>query len=133
MLKQILFIGLSLILLSACNSTYQYGVYVRNSTGEELKLAYKSSTDTKGIIEEEITLKDGEFRRIIWTKDLTVAEAEDTGRTTHQHSHLVADYVNGFIKDNIPSKIKWNDENIKFMRTDIGQAEFVITYTADDF
>ncbi len=133
MLKQILIISLSLILWSSCNSTYQYGVYVKNETGEDMKLAYKSSADVKGIVEETVTLRDGEGKMLIWTKDLTVSEAEDVGRTTAGHSHLVADYVNGFIKDDIPSKIKWNGEGVKFMRTDIGQAEFVITYTPEDF
>jgi len=133
MLKQILIIGLSLILLSSCDSTYQYGVYVKNETGEDLKVAYKSTTDVKGIVEETVTLRDGEGKIVIWTKDLTVSEAEDTGRTSATHSHLVADYVNAFIKDSIPSKIKWNGEGVRFERTDIGQAEFMITYTAKDF
>ncbi len=133
MLKQILIFGLCLILLSSCNSTYQYGVYVKNETGEDLKVAYKSSTDVKGVVEETVTLRDGEGKMVIWTKDLTVSDAEDTGRTTATHSHLVADYVNAFIKDDIPSKIKWNGEGVRFERTDIGQAEFMITYTAKDF
>gem|GEM_PF-1005787 len=132
MFKQILVFSLSLILLSSCNSTYQYGVYVKNETGEDLKVAYKSSTDVKGIVEEAVTLRDGEGKMVIWTKDLKVSEAEDTGRTTAEHSHLVADYVNAF-KDDIPSKIKWNGEGVRFERTDIGQAEFMITYTAEDF
>ena len=133
MLRQILFFGLFLILLSSCNSTYQYGVYVKNETGEDLKVAYKSSTDVKGIVEETVTLRDGEGKMLIWTKDLTIPEAEDTGRTTAEHRHLVAEYVNAFIKDDIPSKIKWNSEGVRFERTDIGQAEFMITYTAEDF
>ena len=133
MLKRILIFGLLLASLSSCDSTYQYGVYVKNETGEDLKVAYKSSTDVKGFVEEAITLKDGEGKMVIWTKDLTVPEAEDTGRTTATHSHLVADYVNGFIKDDIPSKIKWNGEGVRFERTDIGQAEFMITYTPEDF
>jgi len=133
MLKQILIFGLCLIFLSSCDSTYQYGVYVKNETGEDLKVAYKSSTDVKGIVEETVTLRDGEGSMLIWTKDLTVSETEDTGRTTAEHRHLVADYVNGFIKDSIPSKIKWDGEGVRFERTDIGQAEFMITYTAEDF
>lgn len=133
MLRQILIFGLCLMFLISCNSTYQYGVYVKNETGEDLKVAYKSSTDVKGMVEETVTLKDGEGKMVIWTKDLRVSEAEDTGRTTAEHRHLVADYVDAFIKDDIPSKIKWNGEGVRFERTDIGQAEFMITYTAEDF
>ena len=133
MFKQILNFGLCLIFLSSCDSTYQYGVYIKNETGEDLKVAYKSSTDAKGVIEEITTLRNGEGKMVIWTKDLTVSEAEDTGRTTATHSHLVADYVNAYIKDSIPSKIKWGGEGVRFERTDIGQAEFMITYTDKDF
>ena len=133
MLKQILIFALCLIFLISCDSTYQYGVYVKNETGEDLKVAYKSSTDVKGVVEETVTLRDGEGKMVIWTEDLTVPEAEDTGRTTATHSHLVADYVNAFIKDDVPSKIKWNGEGVRFERTDIGQAEFMITYTPSDF
>ncbi len=127
-----LFISILLITISCNNGEYQYDVYVRNQTNETLQVAFKSNVDRKGVVEETLNIQAGEFRKIINSIDIPVPEYEDYGRTSARHSHLVAEYVNAS-QNGIPSKIKWNDERIQFIKTDIGQAEFVITYTEDDF
>jgi len=124
--------GFVLAVSSCNNGEYQYDVYVRNQTGGPLKVAFKSDIDRKGIVEETVNLEDGAFHRIINSIDIKVPENEDYGGTSAQHSYLVAEYVNAYKKDKA-SKVKWNDEKIEFIKTDIGQAEFVITYTPDDF
>lgn len=128
----VLSISILLMTISCNNGEYQYDIYVKNQTDEILQVAFKSNVDRKGVVEETLVVQAGEFRKIINSTDIAVPEYEDYGRTSSKHSRLVAEYVNASQNGN-PSKIKWNDERIQFIRTDIGQAEFVITYTEDDF
>ena len=117
--------------LISCDCTYQYGVFVKNSTGENIKITYKSLSGEKAGFESEIVLKDGEQKQIISSYDLETGEG-CTG-CKEAHCKLVAEYVNAEIRDGIPSTIKWCDKNIQFDKTDIQQAEFTIEYTLEDF
>lgn len=130
MIFTLLFASIALC-FSACNATFQYNVYVKNDTGEPLKIAYKSLNDVKGVTEEVITLKPAEYRQIISTKDI---DPDIQKMATHpKHCKYVAEYINAFIKKDIPSTIQWCSEQVHFEKTDIQQAEFTINYTLADF
>ena len=130
MKNNLLFSVLLIFGFSACDSSVQYGVYVKNSTAENLKIVFKSPSDINGTDERTIELKAGEQKQIISTSNL---EIKDSSFTTAAHCKHVAEYVNAFIQDTKPSKIKWCDKEIKFEKEDIGQAVFTIEYTATDF
>lgn len=121
---------LILLGLSSCDSTVQYNVYVKNSTAENLEVVFKSPADINSKDEQVIILKAGEQKQIISTANLDIKESSST---TADHCIHVAEYVNTYTPNKIPSKIKWCDENIKFEKEDIGQAVFTIEYTAADF
>lgn len=128
MIKNISFLILLTLGLSSCDCTYSYGVYVENATGEDLEVAFKTATSD---VEEKITLSNGEKKFII--ENLEYHPKGDCTGTTSAHCKFVADYVHGFIRDTVQSKIEWCDEKIIFEKMDIQEAEFLIKYTADDF
>jgi len=126
----ILFFSIALS-FSACHATFQYDVYVKNDTGEPLKIAYKAPNDVRGVTEEVLTLKAGEYKKLISTIDI----APDLQKmATHtKHCTYVAEYINAFIKNDIPSSIQWCSDQVHFEKTDIQQAEFTISYTLANF
>lgn len=131
-MKSILFTLLIIsIAFISCDCTYQYGVFVKNSTDENIKITYKSLSGEKAGFETETILKAGELKQIISTYDLETGEGCEGCKETH--CALVAEYVNAEIRDGIPSTKKWCSDNIKFEKTDIQQAEFTLEYTLDDF
>ena len=117
--------------LISCDCTYQYGVFVKNSTGEDINITYKSLSGEKAGFETETVVKTGELKHIISTYDLETGEGCEGCKETH--CNLVAEYVNAEIRDGILSTKKWCSDNIKFEKTDIQQAEFTIEYTLEDF
>lgn len=123
-------------LFTSCECTYQYNVNVKNNTGETINVAYKSTTDRRGPVDDVVSVKPGEFKQLIISKDLNTGDGCKAG-TQAKHCGMVAEYVNAFMIDannnKIPSKIKWCDPNIQFEKVDIQQAEFTINYTKDDF
>lgn len=130
MLKKIIFSTLIIIGFSSCECSYQYTVYVRNNTGEELQVAYKSLNDIRGEVEEIVTVPAGGFQKIITSTDLI--DADGCTGTKVAHCKMVAEYVNATL-DSKPSKISWCDERINFIKSDIQQGEFEIIYTDADF
>lgn len=131
-MKKIILFSLLLSLgFMSCDSKYQYGVWAKNSTNEDLILAYKTTTDERGTVEEEITLKAGENKRIIWTTNLDFGEGW-TG-TLAEHCGSVAEYVRAKKSDGTPSNIEWCTNDVRFEKTDIGQAEFMIEYKPENF
>ena len=129
--KNFITIILLCIAFASCDCTYQYGVFVKNSTGEDIKVTYLSLSGEKAGFETESFLKAGELKQIISTYDLETGNGCEGCKETH--CTLVAEYVNAEIRDGIPSTKKWCSENIKFEKTDVQQAEFTIEYTLDDF
>ena len=123
MLQKSFFILLSIFLLSSCEASFQYDVY--------LNVAFKSQATKRGPTEETITIPPGETQRIISAIDIS-PKVNKMG-TSAKHCKHVADYVTAYLQNDTPSKIKWCDKEISFARTDIQQAEFTITYTNDDF
>ena len=107
----------------------QYNVFVKNETGEKLKVAFKTLNDRNGEINETIELSPGESRQIITSIDIDTGE----GCTGVQPSHcsFVTEYVNAFIQDSIPSQLTWCDEKIQFIHEDILQGSFTINYRKD--
>ena len=127
MLKNVILLFILAALCSACDSTWQYGVYVKNDTGEDMKIAFKSDVDREGPVEKTIVLKDGQSQLIINTIDLPVEG------TWKDNKALIADYVKAYIRDTIPSKIQWTDQKVQAEVMDIQQAEYSIHYTINDF
>lgn len=129
MKKVVLF--LMTLCLFGCDISTSYTVYVRNSTGENLTIAYKTQNDVRGIIEETITLKDGAAETIIRTGDLEVIEG--SAGEAPKPCEFVADYMTFTIRGNVESKLKWCDSSIKLETMDIGQDEFGLEFTLADF
>lgn len=126
-MKKILILLLITFFGFSCDGTYQYNVYVKNTTGELLRISYKTLNDQRGIIEEIVDLQNGESLQIISTINLNVNDK------SKQPCNYVAEYVTAYMRDTIPSKINWCDDRIQYDWTDIGQAEFYIHYTRQDF
>ena len=127
-----LFFGLGILIgLSACNVNPSYTVYVRNATGEDLTIAYKSINDVRGVTEETIMLKDGAGETIIRTYDLIIPEGGEMTRPIA--CEFVAEYMKFTIRDNVESNIKWCDPAIKLETMDIGQEEFGLEFRLSDF
>ena len=76
-------------------------------------------------------LQDGENKIIIWTDE--ISPATTNAADSDQECERVAEYIEAFIKDSIPSQLNWCDSKIKLNVTDIGQREFVVEYGAKDF
>lgn len=115
--------------LSACSDSYQYDVYATNKTDAPIKIVFKSPEDQNNPLEQMITLRPGEQEKIISTKNIAL------GKTMKDHTKVcqrVATYVKAF-QNEIPGKLQWCDKSIRYERTDIGQAEFIIEYTANPF
>jgi len=104
---------------------------VRNSTGEDLTIAYKTANDLRGPVEETITLKDGAAETIISTGNLETAKG--SAGATQQPCEFVAEYIKFTIRDNIESTLKWCDPLIKLETVDIGQDEFMLDFKLSDF
>jgi len=117
--------------LFSCDISTSYTVYVRNSTGEDLTIAYKTQNDVRGVIEETITLTDGAAETIIRTGDLKVVEGS-AGKTL-KPCEFVADYMTFTIRGNVESTLKWCDPSIKLETMDIGQDEFGLELKLSDF
>ncbi len=120
-----------LFALSSCDSSNQYDIHVANKTENDLRISYKSMKDRRGPIEETIVLKKNESRVIISTTNIESAQFNN-GPTSAQ-CYQAAEYVQAYMHDTIPSSIKWCSDPIKFQIVDIGQAEFLIDYTSEDF
>lgn len=124
--------GLALIAsLSSCQPTFQYDVLVENKTDEILRIAFKTSADRQGPIEDVLLLKPSEIRRIISTTNLDTKD--DKLGTNADHCKLVAEYVSASKSDGTKSKKSWCDKDIRFEKVDVQQAEFTLVYTNDDF
>jgi len=128
-MKKLGYIFLMAFSLFSCDMDTSYTVYVRNSTGEDLTIAYKTSTDLRGPVEETITLNDGAAETIIRTGNLEKRE----GEILPPPCEFVADYMKFTIRGNIESKLKWCDPSIKLETVDIGQDEFMMDFKLSDF
>lgn len=131
MKKQLLLGFFFLLNLFACDMETSYTARIINSTGEEVQIAYKTVNDYRGPIEETITLKDGEMKVIISTKNLETVEG-NIG-TTPKPCEFVAEYIKFTIRGNMESTLKWCDPSIQLETADIGQEEFVVNLELGDF
>lgn len=129
--KIIALVSLCLLLLTACNCTYQYEVYVENNTDEPLKIAFKTTADRAGALETVRVLEANQRQRIISSIDIPVDN--NCMGTSAEHCQYVAEYVRAFKNDTIPSTLNWCSEKIVFEKMDIQQGQFTIRYTASDF
>jgi len=130
-MKKLGFIFLMAFSLFSCNIDTSYTLYVRNSIGEDLTIAYKTANDLRGPVEETITLKDGAAETIISTGNLETAKG--SAGATQQPCEFVAEYIKFTIRDNIESTLKWCDPLIKLETVDIGQDEFMLDFKLSDF
>lgn len=130
MKKNQILIGLVLLVLCGCSNSFQYDVYVKNSTGSEITIDFKSINDKQGVIENSLVLKDGEYKRIISTNNITWDE--ERVMATPKQCDQVAEYVTAKM-GGVESNLKWCDENIQFSHEDIGQGSFTIEYSKSNF
>jgi len=128
-MKKLVGVFLIAVGLFSCNVDTSYTVYVRNSTGEDLSIAYKTANDVRGLVEETIVLNDGAAETIIRTDDLETKEGEGMPLPCE----FVAEYMKFTIRGNIESNLKWCDPNIKLETVDIGQDEFMLDFKLSDF
>jgi len=119
-------------ILASCGNSYQYNVFVKNDTGETIKVKFKTLNDQKGLVEDTIELAAGDAKQIISSKSIDMGDEEVTG-VQASHCSYVAEYVDAYIREDIQSQTKWCDENIQFIHEDIQQGSFTITYTKKDF
>ena len=108
-----------------------YTVRIINSTGEDVQIAYKTLNDYRGSNEETITLKDGEMKVIISTKNLETVEGSTEAAA--KPCEFVAEYMKFTIRDDVESTLKWCDPSIKLETADIGQEEFILNFRLSDF
>lgn len=130
-MKNVALILLMTLCFVSCDRKDSYTVWVKNSTGEDLTIAYKSTNDLRGVVEETITLKDGAAETIIRTGNFEVAQG-NVGDAP-KACEFVAEYFNVSIRGNIQSKVKWCDPSIKMETVDIGEVEFMMEYKLSDF
>lgn len=129
MKKTLLICSLIACLFSACDSTHQYDVYVKNATAESIKIVFKSNTDKSNTEEQELLLPPGDYRRIISTQNIDIKENKAESKAACQQ---VAEYVKAFQNEQ-PSTLQWCDDAIQYSWVDIGQGELLIEYTANHF
>ena len=131
MKKALSFIILLNILFSACDCSYQYGVYARNDSNQDIRVIYKSDRDQGSTLEQEVIIPAGKQKRIIYTNDIKVPEG-CTGTTT-DHASYVAEYIYAINADGQKSKLRWLDHSIEFFKEDIQQGTFTMIFQEDDF
>lgn len=131
-MKNLSLIGILFFLLTSCNVSPSYTVRIKNSTGEDLSIAYKTLNEySKGEVEETIILKDGAAETILMTKDFIIPEGSEADAL--KPCEFVAEYMTFKIRDNVESNLKWCDPSIKLETMDIGQEEFSIDFKLTDF
>lgn len=130
-MKKLGFIFLMTFSLFSCDTDTSYTLYVRNSTGEDLTIAYKTLNDVRGPVEETITLKDGAAETIIRTRNLEIVKG--SAGTTQKPCAFVAESMKFTIRGNVESTLKWCDPSIKLETVDIGEDEFMLDFKLTDF
>lgn len=111
--------------ISSCDDSIQYDVWVANKTQSDIHVQFKSSNDVSGVVDSSLILTAGENRRIISTIDLEKKNSDPCQQ--------VAEYVKVRNSEAKWAKEKWCTQNIAYVVTDIGQAEYHLTYTPKDF
>ena len=120
-----------ILLAASCTQTHQYDVYVKNETDGDLTITYKSDKDKAGTVQETIVLVPDENRKIIST--INFDQNPSTVKTRAEDCNLVAEYVRAIDANNRPSKLDWCSNRVGFQVVDIGQGEFMMTFTEADF
>ena len=130
-MKKLGFIFLMAFSLFSCDMDTSYTVYVRNSTGEDLTITYKTANDLRGPVEETITLKDSAAETIIRTGNLETVKG--SAGETQRPCEFVAEYIKFTIRGNVESNLKWCDPSIKLETVDMGQDEFMLDLKLANF
>jgi len=127
MFRTIFFLSMALFLYTSCECSYQYNVYVKNETEQDLTILYKAKDADS---EKTLNLKPGGYEMIISSPDI----APEEGCTGCQASHCseVAEYIHATMNDST-NTTKWCSDNVKMETVDIQQGEFTITFTPSDF
>ena len=125
-MKNIFFLCLFAIFIISCSSSPSYEVRVINATGETISIDYSSKSHKDGPVKASIDLEDGQQKVIITTIDFD--------QKLDKMCDLVAESVVARrLSDNKESSLKWCDSKIKEELVDIGQYQFMIRYTKQDF
>jgi hypothetical protein len=128
MIRTILFLSMTLFLFASCECSYQYNVYVKNDTKQDLTIIYKAK-DAES--EKTLELKPGGYEMIISSPDIKTEEGCTGCQATHCNE--VAEYIHATMNDTTTNTTKWCSESVKMETVDIQQGEFTITYSDSDF
>lgn len=125
MKNHLFLILLSLLSLTACNSTTQFDVIIQNKTTRSLKVIAKTNQSS----EQSMAVPAGKNQLIISSPNIPNEQIDKVNNPCV----LVAESIQVFDEKGNPSNIKWCDKNIAAIPTDIGQTEYVITVDEDSF
>ncbi len=127
-ISSILFIA---ILLASCSNSFQYDVYVSNQTGQDIRIDYRTENSKNGVEENSITIKNGETNQLIISTG-EIPKYENKSMYDRAYCSKVASHIKAFTVSGLSIKKNWCDEQLKIETVDIGQAEYLITYTKED-
>ena len=124
----ILFIA---ILFASCSNSFQYDVYVSNQTGQDIRIDYRTDNSKNGVEENSITVKDGETNQLLISTG-EIPKYGDDPMKDRSYCSKVASHLKAFTASGLSIEKDWCDEQLKIETVDIGQAEYLITYTEED-
>lgn len=129
-MNKILIFCFLVLLLSSCSDSFQYDVYISNQTGQTIRIEYRTNNAKNGVAQNSIVLKNGARQLLISTGE--IAKYEDQPMNDRAYCAKVATYIRAFSESGEPIDKNWCDDNLKIDRVDIGQAEYLITYSEED-
>ncbi len=117
--------------MTGCTCSYQYAVYVKNDTEGRLQIHFKSKVDAEGLKEESILLNPGEYKRLLYSKEIHVNNS--CQGTSREHCHLLFNYLSATNEKGDSASLSLCDSSVKFEKVDIQQAEFTLEYKPAHF
>ena len=116
----------------ACDNSVQYDVYVKNQTSAQLTVEFKTVGVSDASDKQRIELSPGASQRIISSPNIPLTQTGGRG-TKSEDCSFVAEYIIAFDPHGSKSHLAWCDRDVSFSKTDIGQAEFTLTFMEEHF
>lgn len=118
--------------LIGCSGSYQYDVYVENSTIVPIEVNFATSVDRNGTEKGQVVVAPGERLKIISTIDQIDAINDEP--MSPDHCSTVADYINAAMVDtDMVAENVWCGDNVVLSKVDIQQGEFYVNFRPEDF
>ncbi|MFT4567366.1 MAG: hypothetical protein ACI9FN_002332, partial [Saprospiraceae bacterium] len=109
----------------------QYDVYASNQTGQDIRIEYRTDNSKNGAEENSITVKNGETNQLlISTRE--ISKYENQPLKDRFYCSKVASHITAFTVSGLSIEKDWCDEQIRIETVDVGQAEYLISYTKED-